>query len=88
MIEIRGRNIKIILYLLEQNYAVSAPKVCKEIDVNIDNLKKGIPKLKNFLRKNVLTLITKEKICFKIEEIRKKEEVENKPNRLQVLNTT
>jgi hypothetical protein len=48
MIEIRGRYIKIILYLLEQNYAVSASKVCKEIDANIDNLKRAFLSLKTF----------------------------------------
>jgi mannitol operon transcriptional antiterminator len=65
--ELRGRHIKIILYLLEQKYPVSASKISKEIDVNINTLRKDIPQLENFLRENGLSLIAKPKIGLKID---------------------
>jgi len=67
MVEIRGRHIKIVLYLLEQKYPVSASKISKEIDVNINTLRKDIPQLENLLKENGLSLIAKPKIGFKID---------------------
>jgi mannitol operon transcriptional antiterminator len=67
MVEIRGRHIKIILYLLEQKYPVSASKISKEIDVNINTLRKDSPQFENFLKKNGLSLIAKPKIGLKID---------------------
>jgi len=65
--EIRGRHIKIILYLLGQKYPISASKISKEIDVNINTLRKDIPQFENFLKENGILLIAKPKIGLKID---------------------
>lgn len=83
MVEIRKRHVKIILYLLEQRYPVSASKISKEINVNINTLRKDIPQFENFLKENGLSLIAKPKIGLKIEgPPEKKEELKNKLNAL------
>jgi transcriptional antiterminator len=81
--EIRGRHIKIILYLLEQKYPVSASKISKEIDVNINTLRKDIPQLENFLKENGLSLIAKPKIGLKIDGLYEK--IENLKEKLTFL---
>jgi len=83
MIEIRGRYKKIILYLLEQKYPVSAFKISNDIGFNINTLRKDVPQLENFLKENGLTLISKPKIGFKIDGSPEKiEELKNKLNAL------
>jgi mannitol operon transcriptional antiterminator len=67
MIEITGRHIKTILYLLDQKYSVSASKISKEIDVNINTLRKDIPQLAGFLEENGLSLTAKPRIGLRID---------------------
>lgn len=67
MVEITGRHIKTILYLLDQKYPVSASKISKEIDVNINTLRKDIPQLGGFLEENGLSLTAKPRIGLRID---------------------
>ena len=64
---IRGRHIKIILYLLGQRYPVSASKISHEIDVNINTLRKDIPHLEKIFKENGLSLVAKPKVGLKID---------------------
>jgi mannitol operon transcriptional antiterminator len=66
MLKIRGRHIQIILYLLEQNYPVSASEILKELSININTFRKDISQIEDLLRENGLSLITKPKIGLRI----------------------
>lgn len=81
MVEIRGRDIEVILYLLAQKYPVSASKISKEIDVNINTLRKDIPQFRKFLEENGLSLMAKSKIGLRIDgPPEKKENLKEKFN--------
>ncbi|RIE16275.1 BglG family transcription antiterminator [Candidatus Cryosericum septentrionale] len=83
MVEIRGRDIEVILYLLAQKYPVSPSKISKEIDVNINTLRKDIPQFRKFLEENGLSLIAKPKIGLRIDgPPEKKENLREKLNSL------
>ncbi|MGC8721954.1 MAG: BglG family transcription antiterminator [Caldisericaceae bacterium] len=62
MVEIRGRHIKILLYLLELNYPVSASKLCDELNLNVNTFRKDISQLKELSRDNCLSLVAKPRI--------------------------
>jgi activator of the mannose operon, transcriptional antiterminator len=67
VVKISGRHIKTILYLLEQKYPVSASRISKEIDVNINTLRKDIPQFADFLEENGLSLRARPRIGLKID---------------------
>ena len=48
-----------VFYLLERRYPVPASQLCNDINININTLRKDIPRIEEFLRVNGLILVTK-----------------------------
>jgi transcriptional antiterminator len=59
MTELKGRYLQIVFYLLERRYPVPASQLCNDIHININTLRKDIPRIEEFLRVNGLILVTK-----------------------------
>jgi len=59
MSELKGRHLQIVFYLLERRYPVPASQLCNDIHVNINTLRKDVPRIEEFLRANGLILVTK-----------------------------
>lgn len=51
--------MQIVFYLLERRYPVPASQLCNDIHININTLRKDIPRIEEFLRGNGLILVTK-----------------------------
>ena len=59
MSELKGRHLQIVFYLLERRYAVPASQLCNDIHMNVNTLRKDMPRVEEFLRANGLILVTK-----------------------------
>jgi mannitol operon transcriptional antiterminator len=79
----KGRHIQVILYLLEQNYAVSASEILKELNININTFRKDIPQIEGLLRENGLSLINQRKTGLRI--VGSAENIENLRKKLNSL---
>jgi len=83
MFKMKGRHIQVILYLLEQNYAVSASEILKELNININTFRKDIPQIEGLLRENGLSLINQRKTGLRI--VGSAENIENLRKKLNSL---
>ena len=66
MSELKGRYLQIVFYLLERRYPVPASQLCSDIHININTLRKDIPRIEEFLRGNGLILVTKPNFSLQI----------------------
>jgi transcriptional antiterminator len=67
MVQIRGRDIQVILYLLAQRYPVSASKISLQVGVNANTLRKDNPRMRAILEENGLSLIARPRLGLRID---------------------
>ncbi|BAL81580.1 BglG family transcription antiterminator [Caldisericum exile] len=67
MINVKGRTARVILYLLERDYAVSLKKISEDTNININTLRKDMKSVADFVKEFGLNVVAKPNVGLKIE---------------------